>query len=90
VRKLYQGILQIGVGFHHIRGGNRRGAILLLTDGIDKVSGFLPSCRGVDTAALVTASTACLHAIENDPDAVASFDWSTVPKIQLYAIADPT
>jgi hypothetical protein len=90
VRKLYQGILQIGVGFHHIRGGNRRGAILLLTDGIDKVSNFLPSCRGVDTAALVTASTACLHAIENDPDAVASFDWSTVPKIQLYAIADPT
>lgn len=53
IRRLYQGILQIGVGFHHARGGNLKGAILLLSDGIAKVSEFQPGCQGIDTARLV-------------------------------------
>ena len=57
IRALYQGILQIGVGFHHARGGNYRGAVALLTDGIEKVSRFQPACRKVDTAKLVAQST---------------------------------
>ena len=32
IRYLYQGILQVGVGFHHWRNGNFRGATLLLRD----------------------------------------------------------
>jgi sugar phosphate isomerase/epimerase len=84
VRRLYQGILQIGVGFHHARSGNHRGAVLLLTDGIEKVSAFLPSCRGVDTAALVRESQSCLDAIvRGGPGGLADFDWSRVPVIAV-------
>jgi sugar phosphate isomerase/epimerase/predicted metal-dependent hydrolase len=80
VRRLYQGILQIGVGFHHARNGNHRGAVLLLTDGIEKTSGFVPTCRGVDTARLVAESQACLERIvELGPEGLGTFDWETVP-----------
>ena len=83
IRRLYQGILQIGVGFHHARGGNHRGAILLLTDGIEKVSGFVPACQGIDTARLVRESQACLDRIvAGGPDGLEAFDWDAVPAIR--------
>jgi sugar phosphate isomerase/epimerase/predicted metal-dependent hydrolase len=84
VRNLYQGILQIGVGLHHARGGNHRGAVLLLTDGIEKTSRFLPSCLGIDTARLVTESQACLdQIIALGPDRMERFDWAMVPRVHL-------
>jgi sugar phosphate isomerase/epimerase len=64
IRNLYQGILQIGVGFHHASNGNLRGARLLLTDGLDKLGRFLPSCLGIDTQALFDESSAVLDDIE--------------------------
>lgn len=76
VRELYQGILQIGIGVHHARNGNRAGAILKLTDGIRRVEGFRPAVAGIDTAALVhdaaqylsTISTVTGHkAVESMP-----------------------
>jgi sugar phosphate isomerase/epimerase/predicted metal-dependent hydrolase len=80
IRLLYQGILQIGVGFHHARSGNHRGAVLLLTDGIEKTSRFLPSCRGLDTARLVAESQACLERIvELGPEGLGEFNWETLP-----------
>jgi sugar phosphate isomerase/epimerase/predicted metal-dependent hydrolase len=80
VRRLYQGILQIGVGFHHARNGNHRGAVLLLTDGIEKTWRFLPSCRGIDTGRLVAESQACLDRIVAlGPERLGEFDWATVP-----------
>ena len=33
VRRLYQGILQIGVAFHHLRRGNHHGTMYMLTRG---------------------------------------------------------
>jgi sugar phosphate isomerase/epimerase len=84
VRVLYQGILQIGVGLHHARGGNHRGAVLLLGDGIAKVARFLPTCRGVDTARLVADATRCLAEVERlGPDGLAAFDWTLAPVIAL-------
>ncbi len=89
VRTLYQGILQIGVGFHHARGGNYRGAVALLRDGIAKVSRFVPRCRGIDTARLVAESQACLDRIvEIGPDRLAAFDWSAVPQVHLVSPMD--
>jgi sugar phosphate isomerase/epimerase len=64
IRNLYQGILQIGVGFHHASNGNLRGARLLLTDGLDKLGRFLPTCLGIDTQALFDESAAVLDDIE--------------------------
>ena len=84
VRYLYQGILQIGVAFHHLGNGNWRGARGLLTGGIEKVSRFEPDCMGVETLKLVAQARACLeqlHAL--GPEGVDSFDWSTVPRISV-------
>jgi uncharacterized protein len=82
IRNLYQGILQIGVGFHHARGGNHRGAILLLTDGIEKTSRFLPTCRGIDTARLVRESQTCLdHITMLGADRLSEFDWDLAPLV---------
>ncbi len=84
IRRLYQGILQIGVGFHHALRGNHRGAILLLTDGIAKTARFLPHCRGIDTSRLATETQACLDRISAlRPAALASFDPDTIPLVHL-------
>lgn len=64
IRELYQGILQIGVGFHHASNGNLRGARLLLTDGLDKLGRFLPTCLGIDTQLLWDESATVLADIE--------------------------
>lgn len=53
IRRLYQGILQIGVGLHHLQRGNEQGAMALLVGGKDYLRSFAPICRGVDVAALI-------------------------------------
>lgn len=84
VRRLYQGILQVGVGFHHARHGNHRGAILLLTDGITKVSEFAPRWLGIETGRLVTESQVCLDQIKAlGQDGIAAFDVSSAPRIHM-------
>ncbi|HRA48707.1 MAG TPA: DUF309 domain-containing protein [Thermomicrobiales bacterium] len=84
IRRLYQGILQIGVGLHHVRNGNVTGAQLLLGDGIAKVSDFLPTALGLDTSGLALAAQACLDEVrELGIEGIRQFDWSLVPKIML-------
>lgn len=87
IRRLYQGILQIGVGFHHALSGNHKGALLLLGDGIDKTSGFVPETLGIDTERLVTEARSCREEIATlGPERLAEFDRSTIPSIHGPAI----
>lgn len=82
IRYLYQGILQIGVGFHHWRNGNFRGAHLLLSDGIDKVRRFTPTCLGIRTSDLCDQAQRCLDLLHHlGREGMASFDWSLAPRI---------
>lgn len=82
IRALYQGILQIGVGFFHTQNGNYRGAVALLTDGIAKVSRFQPTALGIDTARLVREASACLDDITGLGDGnIAAFAADTIPQI---------
>jgi uncharacterized protein len=84
VRYLYQGILQIGVAFHHLDNDNWRGAVGLLNGGIEKVSRYRPVCMGVDTDKLVREAQVCLNTLnELGKDKVREFDWSIVPRIEL-------
>jgi uncharacterized protein len=84
IRYLYQGVLQIGVGLHHLRNGNYRGASLLLHDGIDKTRRFTPACMGVDTAALCDAAQRCLDRLHTlGRDRIREFDWSLAPLIAV-------
>src|SRR4026209_2351782 len=60
VRRLYQGILQIGVAFHHLRRRNPQGTVYRLTRGAGYLLPFTPRCQGVDVEALLTAAAAAL------------------------------
>ncbi|HEX5166433.1 MAG TPA: DUF309 domain-containing protein [Thermomicrobiales bacterium] len=91
IRYLYQGILQIGVGLHHLRNGNYRGATLLLHDGIDKTRRFTPRCMGVDTLTLCDRAQECLDTLQTlGRERISDFDWSLVPVISGAWDADDT
>jgi sugar phosphate isomerase/epimerase len=84
IRRLYQGILQIGVGLYHAGRGNHTGALLLLADGIEKTAAFAPVCLGIDTARLATESQAVLDRLrELGPDRVSEFDPGLAPRIRF-------
>jgi sugar phosphate isomerase/epimerase/predicted metal-dependent hydrolase len=86
IRRLYQGILQIGVGFLHAQRGNHTGALLLLADGIDKTAEFAPVCLGIDTGRLAAESQAALDRLrELGPERLDEFDFASVPRIQMVA-----
>ena len=70
------------LGFHHALGGNHRGAMLLLRDGIEKTVRFVPVCLGIDTARLVRESQACLDAIAAlEPEQIGNFNPEMIPLI---------
>lgn len=84
IRRLYQGILQIGVGFLHAKRGNYNGALLLLNDGIEKVSDFTPHCLGIDTATLAWESRAALENLrELGPERLDEFDFGLAPEVRF-------
>jgi predicted metal-dependent hydrolase len=84
VRRLYQGILQIGVAFHHLRKYNHHGTVYMLTRGPRYLAPFAPRCQGVDVAALVEAAARALAEVERlGPDRLHEFDWRLAPKVRL-------
>lgn len=84
IRRLYQGILQIGVGFLHARRGNHAGAVLLLEDGIEKTAGFTPRCLGIETGKLVADAQRCLDTLRSlGPARLEEFDFDAIPLIQF-------
>ncbi|RPH59775.1 MAG: DUF309 domain-containing protein [Acidobacteria bacterium] len=83
VRRLYQGILQIGVAFHHLRRRNHHGTVYMLTRGAQYLTPFAPRCQGVDVEALLSAAAAALKEVERlGPDRLAEFDWALAPQIR--------
>jgi sugar phosphate isomerase/epimerase/predicted metal-dependent hydrolase len=84
IRRLYQGILQIGVGYYHALNGNHRGAVLLLTDGIEKTSDFAPRALGIELEPLLAAARAALaQIVALGPDRLGEFDEELIPTIEL-------
>jgi predicted metal-dependent hydrolase/CheY-like chemotaxis protein len=84
VREMYQGILQVGVGFLQIERGNWAGAIKLLRRGLPRLRSLPPICQGVDIATFRAASEA-IHAelVALGPERLAEFDREKFPKIGL-------
>src|SRR6185369_50849 len=84
VRFLYQGILQIGVAFHHLRRLNHHGTVYMLTRGPRYLAPFAPRCQGVDVAALLSDAAAALREVERlGPARLAEFDWRLAPKVRI-------
>src|SRR6202795_3170172 len=84
VRRLYQGILQIGVAFHHLRRRNHHGAVYMLTRGARYLAPSAPRCQGVDVAALLGDAAAALAEIDRlGPDRLGDFNWQLAPRVRL-------
>jgi hypothetical protein len=88
VRRLYQGILQIGVAFHHLRRLNHHGTIYMLTRGSRYLGPFAPRCQGVDVETLLREAAEVLREVERlGPDRLGEFDWRLAPRVRHKAHA---
>ena len=84
VRYLYQGILQVGVGFYHLTRGNAYGAGRLWSRGVALLETFPDRCCGVDVAGLIAATRRCMAEMERlGPERIGDFDRSLIPTIDL-------
>jgi uncharacterized protein len=84
VRRLYQGILQIGVAFHHLRRLNHHGTVYMLTRGPAYLAPFAPRCQRVDVQALLDDASAALDEVRRlGPDRLGEFDWRLTPKVRI-------
>lgn len=84
VRRLYQGILQIGVAFHHLRRGNYHGVVYMLTRGSMYLKPLAPACQGIDVAALRADAARTLRLVEDlGPARLHEFDWRLAPQVKL-------
>jgi predicted metal-dependent hydrolase len=84
LRRLYQGILQVGVAFHHQRRGNYRGTMHLLTSGIGYLLPFAPRCLGVDVEGLLEAAVRCRDTLAAlGPARIGELDRTLIPRLTL-------
>src|SRR6266851_2592279 len=87
IRHLYEGILQIGVGMHHLlKNRNFHGAAVKLDHGIRLLSAFPDTCHGVDVARLRRdASSARQHLLELEPAGLERFEREWIPRVHLVS-----
>ena len=84
IRRLYQGILQIGVAMFHITRRNHHGAVYMLTRGPAYLQPFAPACQTVDVADLLTQAARIRSAVERlGPRGLERFDWSLAPRVHF-------
>jgi uncharacterized protein len=77
-RRLFlQTLIHLAVGFYHCERANPAGASSQLKKGIRKLTLYLPSCEGIDTARLHREALTALERIE------AGADTSIYPKIHF-------
>jgi hypothetical protein len=90
IRYLYQGILQVGVGYYHLSRGNHHGAVTKLRTGCELLDFYAPRCQGVEVAALLDAARRSrVRLIELGPERMGEFDHSLIPRIELVGPHPP-
>ena len=78
-RKALQGILQIAVAHIHLERGNRRGATVLLGEGLGRLRAYGATHLGLDLETLRQAAASRLQALQQDEDP----DREPVPRLLL-------
>jgi hypothetical protein len=82
IRNFYKGILQVGVGFHHLRNANYNGVMKVLGRGINYLKPYAPLCHGVDVARLIEeASRIYWRARELGPERIGEMKRARLPKV---------
>jgi uncharacterized protein len=92
LRKFYQGILQIAVACYHLGNGNQRGAMILLGEGMSRLSAYQPQQHGIDISQLLDESADLLaqlqaHSLEQQTDPAAITDSSSNSITRKDAVA---
>ena len=73
-KRFYQGILQIAVALYHLGNQNWRGAVILLGEGINRLSYYQPIYAGIAVEELLGESAKLLSALQQaGPEKVAEF-----------------
>lgn len=87
IRHLYEGILQVGVGMHHLLvNRNFHGAAVKLDHGIRLLAAFPPVCHGVDVERLRRdAAAAREHLLALGPRGLDEFDARLIPRVHMAA-----
>ena len=84
VRRLYQGILKIGVGFYKLRLGNYRGTVNHIRGGIAYLRRFSDTCMGVDVARLIREAEAVHDRVAAlGPERISEFDLGALPRVWI-------
>ena len=84
IRYLYQGILQIGVAFHHLRKLNHHGTVYMLTRGPRYLAPFAPRCQRVDVQRLLDDAAVARREVERlGPTRLDEFDWRLAVRVHL-------
>ncbi|MEA5420449.1 DUF309 domain-containing protein [Spirulina sp. CCNP1310] len=69
-KTFYQGILQVAVACYHLENENRRGAVMLLGEGVRRLRDYQPDYGGIDVAQLMTAGLNLLHHLQQSSDRI--------------------
>lgn len=82
IRNFYKGILQVGVGFHHLTRRNYRGVMKVLTRGISYLRPYAPRCMGVDVQRLMDEATRVLDEVRTlGPEGIDQVNIAELPKV---------
>ena len=82
IRNFYKGILQVGVGFHHITRRNYKGADKVLTRGINYLRPYAPRCMGVEVQRLIEEAGRVLDQIRAlGPDRIDEINIAGLPRV---------
>lgn len=63
-KKFYQGILQIAVGLYHLGNHNWRGAVILMGEGLNRLSGYQPAYYGINVEQLIDETSEFLGQVQ--------------------------
>ena len=66
-KRFYQGILQVAVACHHLHNLNWRGAVILLGEGIRRLSDYQPDYQDIDVTQLLRESNLLLQTLQQLP-----------------------
>lgn len=70
-KRFYQGILQVAVACHHLSNHNLRGAIILLGEGIRRLSDYQPDYQSIDVTELLEDSISLQQTLQQiEPERV--------------------
>ena len=89
IRNFYKGILQVGVGFHHLTRRNYNGTVKVLARGIQYLRPYAPRCMGVDVQRLIDEATRVLEQVKSlGAERIGEIELADLPRLRYETESD--